>query len=452
MTTHFTPSIISGDFGSATVYAKSIENVAIGQIKTLLDQKAFAGSKICIMPDVHAGAGCVIGFTGKFSGGRVIPNIVGVDIGCGMLVQPLPLDLTMTMSEFDSYVKAHVPMGMTKHIRTESELEEIKIFLSTYLDLSTLENVSERVGANFQDVLNSVGTLGGGNHFIELDVGSKSKITYLVIHSGSRNLGKRIAEWHQKKAERLITLKCKRIRSAYMTKRHELQKKYHTSDTSEMLVLDSSYVSDLASVEVPKDLSYLEGEDAEMYLHDMKIAQRYAMANRDLMARQILNFFSTPSFSGRFHTIHNYLSEKDGFIRKGAISAYNGELVLIPMNMRDGCILGIGKGNSDWNNSAPHGAGRLLSRTQAKAQLSLTTFEIEMKGVYTSTVNAGTLDESPMAYKTLDDILPVIGETVEVIDILKSVYNIKAQDDEEQTWRKEKIEKAKQHSSVETHI
>ena len=427
---------VNGKYGKAEIYSVKVEHEAISQVITLLNQKAFEGSKIRVMPDVHAGAGCVIGFTGKFTNNRVIPNIVGVDIGCGMFTAKIG-KMEIDLEKFDEYVKAVIPMG-SKRNNNVGRKKEIKDFMKKYVDILVLEDVCKKIGADFNDVLNSLGTLGGGNHFIEIDKSSKTQEYYLIIHSGSRNFGKRVAEWHQKKAEKSLE-KRRKMEKDWFDKEIFMAKQQN--DLKRVEEIQSEYEKKKEIINVPRQLSYLEDTDASLYIEDMKVAQRYAAANRDLMCERILKFFEDIDNkiikAEKFQTIHNYISEKDNIVRKGAISAYKGEKVLIPLNMKDGCIIGIGKGKSDWNFSAPHGAGRLMSRTEAKLKLSMEEFEREMKNIYSTTVERGTLDESPMAYKPMSEILEIVGETIEIEDIIKPVYNVKAVE-EESGWNKKK--------------
>lgn len=425
---------VKGKYGSAEIYAVTVEQEAVSQVILLLNQKAFEGSRIRVMPDVHAGAGCVIGFTGKFTNNRVIPNIVGVDIGCGMLTKKLG-KTEIDFKAFDEHVKKVVPMGSRRNNNT-GKRKEIKDFLSKYLEISKLEEICKRIGADFSDVLNSLGTLGGGNHFIEVDSDKNSGEHYLIIHSGSRNFGKRVAEWHQRKAEKLLEQRRKDEKSWFDMEMGTAKQQNNLEKIEE---IQKEYERKKELTNVPKQLSYLEGGEALLYIEDMHIAQRYAFANRELMCDRIITFFKDNTIlkEDKFQTIHNYISEKDSIIRKGAISAGVGERVLIPMNMKDGCIIGIGKGNSEWNNSAPHGAGRLMSRSEAKSKLSLEEFKREMKNIYSTTVERGTLDESPMAYKPMSEIMEVIGDTIDIEAVIKPVYNVKAVE-EGPVWSRKK--------------
>lgn len=390
------------------IFTNNIEPQALSQIYTLISQPAFSDCKVRIMPDVHAGAGCVIGFTADL-GDKVIPNIVGVDIGCGMLTVNLG-QIDIDYAELDSIIHMYIPSGRNVHAAATYPVKTMKQ-LYCY---DALKN-KDRIRC-------SLGTLGGGNHFIEIDEDIKGN-KYLVIHSGSRNLGKQVADYYQKVAvdnlygandlvqaqnELIASLKAQGREREISGAIEELHKSYKAK-----------------AIDIPKELCYLEGEDRLNYLHDMKICQEFAVANRAMMADIICRHIQWAPVSS-FETIHNYIEHDTNIVRKGAISAKYGERVLIPINMRDGCIIGIGKGNEDWNCSAPHGAGRLMSRAKAKENISLEDFEASMEGIYTTAVNRSTLDESPMAYKSMDEILENIGDTVEVERIIKPVYNFKA--------------------------
>ena len=363
--------IIHGKYGEAEIFTENLEDGARDQIERLLDQDYMEGRKVKIMPDVHQGMGCVIGLTAQM-GDIVIPNIVGVDIGCGMLLVKLE-GRDLPLEDLDRLIRKKVPSGTKTHrdsVFTDPEIENLKC----------LKHLRGR--ERFQ---RSLGTLGGGNHFIELGRDSKGML-YLTIHSGSRNLGKQIADHYQ----RLARKSCKG--------------------------------------DYPKDLCYLAGKERDDYLHDMKIAQNYAKINREGIAEIILREFFGEKLDDfqHFHTIHNYIDFRDNITRKGAISAYEGEDLLIPINMREGSLLVRGKGNADWNFSAPHGAGRLRSRRDAKENTSLEEFRSLMEGIYSTSVHEGTLDESPFAYKPLEEILQRLDETVEVVERIIPIYNFKA--------------------------
>lgn len=402
---------IWGKFSVAKAFTDDIEYGALEQIMMLLNQEFVKDSTVRIMPDVHQGVGCVIGFTAEM-GDKVIPNIVGVDIGCGMLTVELG-NVDIELQRLDEIIKNYVPSGRNVHKERKYPFNGLDK-LYCYRELKDTKRIQK-----------SIGSLGGGNHFIEVDLDSKNN-KYLVIHSGSRNLGKQIAEIYQRLAVDLCSGK-----EEFFIRKQELIKTYKEKgkrkEINKALKELSKNYENLES-KYPKELCYLTGVYRDRYLHDMKIAQEFAMMNREIMADIILSNLLGKGLDEYefFHTVHNFMDFRDNIIRKGAISAYEGEKVLIPINMRDGSILAKGKGNPDWNFSAPHGAGRLKSRTEAKAAFTLEDFKKSMKGIYTTSVNEGTLDESPFAYKSMENILDRIEDTVEVIDILKPIYNFKA--------------------------
>ena len=393
------------------IFTDSIEPEALNQIYTLIKQPAFADCKVRIMPDVHAGKGCVIGFTADL-GDKVIPNIVGLDVGCGMLCCEIG-KTDIDYEKLDSVIREHIPAG--RAVRDE------EINFPQLEDLYCKEQLR-----NMEWLKCSLGTLGGGNHFCEVDEDSDG-MKYLVIHTGSRNLGKQVAEIYQQMAiddmqgtNKLAEESKKLIKDYKATGR---QKEIQRGLTE----LKRKWQPD--KLNIPKELCYLTGEHREMYLHDMKICQEFARVNRRAIQDIIFYYMGwtfSRSFMERFQTIHNYIDHDTNIVRKGAISAKAGEKVLIPINMRDGCIIGVGKGNDDWNCSAPHGAGRIMSRSKAKENVSLEEYQESMKGIYTTSVSQSTIDESPMVYKPMDEILEHIKDTVEIVKIIKPVYNFKA--------------------------
>ena len=398
--------IIQGKIGSAISFAKNIEDEAREQIRTMCDYEFTRGSKIRIMPDVHAGKGCTVGTTMTVTD-KVVPNIVGVDIGCGMFTVKLETD-SIDFEKFDE--AAHfIPSG-----RNTWEGRQERFNLQEMLCCRSLKDTRR--------IERSLGTLGGGNHFIEIDK-AKDGTFYLVIHTGSRNLGKQVAEIYQKLAVDLAIGKDEmfqtqeKIIAEYKAagRRSEIQeaiKELHRQFRARRS-------------EVPHELCWVYGKYLENYLHDIKICQEFARLNRETMAKILLERAGIVGDES-FHTTHNYIDVDEKIIRKGAISAREGEKVLIPINMRDGSVLAVGKGNEAWNFSAPHGAGRIMSRSQAKESLNLDEYKNSMSGIYSTSVNEFTLDEAPQAYKSLDDIIDVIGETVEILDVMKPVYNFKA--------------------------
>ncbi|NMA83522.1 MAG: RtcB family protein [Epulopiscium sp.] len=403
--------IIQGKYTEAIIYTNQLEKEAADQILELCNQPFAKGSKIRIMPDVHAGKGCVIGFTANL-GEKVIPNIVGVDIGCGMLTVSLG-KVPISMERLDQIIRKHIPAGQNVHEGRLRQFPKLRDMFC-YRELNNTKRIER-----------SIGTLGGGNHFIEINEDSQGH-RYLVIHSGSRNLGNQVAHLYQKLAIDLCSGK-----EDYYIQREELITSYKKEGKRKLIQralkeLDKKYEN--LSPKYPEDLCYLSGDYRNRYLHDMNICQNYAIENRETMATIILEqlFGNTLAEYSYFHTIHNYIDMDNQIVRKGAISAHEGEKVLIPMNMRDGSILAVGKGNPEWNESAPHGAGRLMSRTTAKQNITLEEFQESMVGIWTSSISEQTIDESPMAYKPMDEVLKHTKETIEIIDIIKPIYNFKA--------------------------
>ena len=397
---------IKGKVNTALCYAKVVEEEAIGQIRRMCDYAIAEDSKIRIMPDVHAGKGCTIGTTMTITD-KVVPNVVGVDIGCGMYTVNLGKD-DVDFEKLDE--AAHfIPSG-----------REVWEGRQERFDLTDLHCYRELKDA--KRLARSLGTLGGGNHFIEIDEATDGT-KYLIIHSGSRNLGKQVAELYQK-----LAINLNRGYGEYLKKRDEIISSYkeqgRRSEIQSALKQLQWQVYE-SPVSIPEDLCYLEGKYLEDYLHDVDICQVFARRSREKMAEIILER-TRMNGCDAFHTIHNYIDTDEMILRKGAIAAYKGERELIPINMKDGSILAIGKGNPEWNYSAPHGAGRIMSRTKAKNELNLGEYKKVMEGVYTTSVNGNTLDEAPMAYKSLEDIIDVVRESVDVIDVMRPIYNFKA--------------------------
>lgn len=390
------------------IFTDNIEESAKKQINTLLSLDAFKDCKVRIMPDVHAGAGCVIGFTADL-GDKVIPNIVGVDIGCGMLTTEL-LDKDIDFQRLDRYIKQNIPSGLNVHQGSNYVVFDKLKELYCYDHLRNVDWLER-----------SLGTLGGGNHFIEVDRHERSNRYYLVIHTGSRNVGYQVAEYYQH-----IAVESMKGNIKISEERKKLVEKYKAEGREKEIEGAVKELSkQIKSIQYPKELCYLTGEYRERYLHDMKICQEFAVANRKMIADTIISKMGW-TVVNRFETIHNYIDLESNIVRKGAISAKRGEMLLIPINMRDGSIIGIGKGNEDWNFSAPHGAGRLMSRKEAKRTLTVGEFKRTMEGIYTTTVGFDTLDEAPMAYKPMDEIIENIEPTVEIIYVIKPAYNFKA--------------------------
>ena len=395
---------IKGKVNTAICYASVIEEEAIEQIRRMCDYEFTAGSRIRIMPDVHAGKGCTIGTTMTITD-KAVPNIVGVDIGCGMYT----VDLGKTDIDYKKLDEAahFIPSGMNvwEGRQEHFDLEQLRC----YRDLNDTKRLER-----------SLGTLGGGNHFIEIDE-SAYWVKYLVIHSGSRNLGKQVAELYQK-----LAVELSKGKEEYFKKRDEIIRTYKEQGRKKEIQAALKQIKwERKESMIPEDLCFLYGPYLEDYLHDVEVCQRFARRNREKMAEILLE--RTGIAAGEaFHTIHNYIDTEEMILRKGAIAAHAGEKVLIPINMRDGSVLAVGKGNAEWNYSAPHGAGRIMSRKAAKDKLSLEEYRETMKGIYTTSVNEATLDEAPMAYKSLDDIIDVIRDSVDIIDVMKPVYNFKA--------------------------
>ncbi|MBO4494681.1 MAG: RtcB family protein [Clostridiales bacterium] len=391
---------------TAICYAKVVEDEAIEQIRKMCDYALTEGQKVRIMPDVHSGKGCTIGTT-MTVGDKVCPNIVGVDIGCGMYTVELA-EKNMDFARIDE--AAHfIPSG-TNVWEGRSERFDLS-------DLRCFRNLKDT-----KRLQRSLGTLGGGNHFIEIDRASNGTF-YLVIHSGSRNLGKQVAEFYQNMA-----IDLHKGKEEYFKKKEELIRTYKEEGRrkeieSALKAMAKAYEEKIP--EVPEELCWLYGSFLEDYLHDVEICQKFAVRSREKMAEVMLERTGMTGVSA-FHTVHNYIDTEEMILRKGAIAAHAGEKVLIPINMRDGSVIAVGRGNPEWNYSAPHGAGRILSRSAAREKLDMETYKAAMTGIYTTSVNPQTLDEAPMAYKSLEDIVDVIAESVDIIDIMKPVYNFKA--------------------------
>ena len=395
---------IIGTVTTAISYAKTIDELAKEQIKRMCDNEFTSGSKIRIMPDVHAGKGCTIGTTMTIQD-KAVPNIVGVDIGCGMLTIKLE-DSKIDFEKLDE-ASHFIPSG--KNVWDEKQVNFDLNSLNCYKQLKHIKWLE-----------NSIGSLGGGNHFIEVEK-SKDGIYYLVIHSGSRNLGCQVAEIYQQLAMDLNVGKI-----SYTEQREKIIRELKEAGRfKEIQTALDNLRDNRENTSIPKDLCFLYGKYFEEYLQDMKISQEFAIKNREQMAKVLLERAGLTAIES-FHTVHNYIDIENMILRKGAIPAYKDQKVLIPINMRDGSVLAVGKGNPDWNYSAPHGAGRIMSRTEAKNKLKLEDYKEVMAGIYTTSINESTLDEAPMAYKSLNDIIDVIGDTVEIVDVMKPVYNFKA--------------------------
>ncbi|MBR3824404.1 MAG: RtcB family protein [Lachnospiraceae bacterium] len=397
---------IKGKVNTAICYASVIEEEAIEQIRRMCDYEFTEGSRIRIMPDVHAGKGCTIGTTMTVVD-KAVPNIVGVDIGCGMYTVKLG-NIEIDFEKLDEACH-FVPSGMSvwEGRKERFDLQQLRCFRALK-DSKRLER--------------SLGTLGGGNHFIEVDQAADGT-KYLVIHTGSRNLGKQVAEIYQQ-----LAVDLHRGMEDYFEQREEIIRTYKEQGRRSEIqaaLKELLHQKEVKEATMPEDLCYLYGKYFEDYLADVEICQQFAKRNRELIAEVILSRCGLTAVDA-FHTIHNYIDTGEMILRKGAIAAHKGEKVLIPINMRDGSVLAVGKGNPEWNYSAPHGAGRVMSRAGARKSLSLEEYKKAMEGIYTTSVNEDTLDEAPMAYKSLSDIIDVIEDSVEVIEVLKPIYNYKA--------------------------
>jgi len=389
-----------GKYNKAKVFTDSIEVTAQAQVIELCNQPFIEGSKIRIMPDTHAGAGCVIGTTMTIQN-KIVPNLVGVDIGCGMETIKIK-ETSIDLRELDRIAHECIPSGF----ETRKD-EHDYVDMIDFADLECLKHV------NLERTRLSVGTLGGGNHFIEADKDEEGNI-YIVVHSGSRNLGKQVAEYYQ-------DLGYKELAGTQKVKAELIARLRQEGREGEI----QAELKKIKPLTTNKQLAYVEGENLFNYLHDMKIVQRYADLNRKAMVDDIVKLMGL-TVAERFKTIHNYIDVDSMILRKGAISARDGEKAIIPMNMRDGSLICIGKGNPDWNYSAPHGAGRLMSRSKAKEVVSMDEFKESMLGIYTTSVSQSTIDESPMAYKPMHEIIDNIRDTVDIVDIVKPIYNFKA--------------------------
>lgn len=405
---------IGGKYSQAVVYTDNIEETAAEQLETLCSQPFAQGSKIRVMPDVHAGKGCVIGFTADL-GEMVIPNIVGVDIGCGMYTVELG-NAAIDFAALDRLIIERVPSGMSVHEGRQTRFPEL-LELHCYRSLKDARRIER-----------SIGTLGGGNHFIEVDCDDDGG-KYLVIHTGSRNLGKQVAEIYQSLAFDLRTGKDKLFeRQQQIIDEYKAQGR-KSEIQSAIKALKASFVG--VEADIPRELCYLTGQYREQYLDDMRICQRFASLNRYTIAQTIVRGLLGKDVEDfpHFETVHNYIDLEENIVRKGAVSAKSGERLIIPINMRDGSLICVGKGNNEWNCSAPHGAGRVCSRGKARESFSVEEFMQSMEGIYTTSVNESTLDECPMAYKNMEEIVANIAPTVDIERVIHPVYNFKAGED-----------------------
>ena len=396
---------IKGKYNEAIVYASICDENAKAQLKTICDMEVYGNCKIRIMPDVHAGAGCTIGTTTSITD-AITPNMVGVDIGCGMETMMIR-EKDFDPKKLDALIRARIPAGMNVREEKHPNADQADVF-----SLRCMNHIE-----HLEKELKAIGTLGGGNHFIEVDKDEEGNL-YVVIHSGSRHLGKEVAEIYQRKAFEQIKGTDKENIAKQI---EELKKAGKETQITEFF----EEIKKNAVIDIPRELAYVRGSLFEDYIHDMKIMQEYADINRKTMMQIIVEGMGfTPVES--FTTIHNYIDTDAMILRKGAVRAAKGEKLLIPINMRDGSLICIGKGNEDWNCSAPHGAGRIMPRGQAMRELSVEEFRKQMEGIYSTSISVNTLDESPMAYKDMKDIVDQIHPTAEIVKIIKPVYNFKA--------------------------
>lgn len=401
---------ILGKYNKAMVFTDVIEEEAISQIQTLCNQEFTEGSKIRIMPDVHSGAGCTIGTTMTITD-KIVPNLVGVDIGCGMETIKIK-NKHIELQKLDKLIYEKIPSGFEIRDKAHKYAQEIDLLsLRCILDANINVVKAER----------SIGTLGGGNHFIEANKDSDGNI-YIVIHSGSRHLGLEIANYYQNQGYKALNGNSKEdIQNLIIEYKQQGRQKEIQKAIKEL--------TKTVKTNIPKSLAYVTGDLFDDYLHDMKLVQQFALLNRKAMMHEIIKGMKLDVVE-QFTTVHNYIDTTNMILRKGAVSAQRDEKLLIPINMKDGSLICKGKGNSEWNYSAPHGAGRLMSRTKAKNSFTVSEFKKVMKDIYTTSVNKETLDECPMAYKSIDDIVNNIEDTVEILDIIKPIYNFKAGDED----------------------
>ena len=397
---------LRGKYGEAKVYTDVVDSESISQVINLLNQPYVEGSRVRMMPDIHAGAGCTIGTTMTIQD-KICPNLVGVDIGCGMETIRIK-EKHIELQSLDKLIRSEIPSGFAirnKPHRYNEQIDLDNLYCAKHIKLDRARL--------------SVGTLGGGNHFIEANKDDDGNI-YIVVHSGSRHLGLEIANYYQEAGYKALTSFNKAEIDAVIA---QLKSDGRQSEIQEVLKGMKRHTS------IPKPLAYIEGELLDQYLHDMKIAQEFAMYNRKAMIDVIVKGLGL-HITEQFITIHNYIDIENKILRKGAVSAQNGEVLLIPINMRDGSLICVGKGNEDWNCSAPHGAGRLMSRSAAKETFTVSEFKKQMEGIYTTSVGRSTLDECPMAYKRIEDIVDNISPTVDIKAVIKPIYNFKAGDEQ----------------------
>lgn len=398
---------VKGKFNTAKIFTDVIDNASLGQVKSLCDQEFAAESKIRMMPDIHAGAGCTVGTTMTIKD-KVVPNLVGVDIGCGMEIVKIR-ESRMIFQKLDKFIRENIPSGL-----------EVRKTNHKYLIRTNLSDLLCQGNINMARAEKSIGTLGGGNHFIEVDQDSDGAL-YIVVHSGSRHLGLEVAQYYQEEGYNRLVKQNNSVDESVNKIIEKMKMEGKTTEISSFL----HKVKSSKKIALSKMLAYVSGDLFEQYINDMKIVQNYAAVNRQAMIDDIVKGMKL-HVEKQFTTIHNYIDINKMILRKGAVSADKGEIFLIPINMRDGSLICVGKGNEDWNYSAPHGAGRLMSRTEAKNSYTLSEFKKQMQGIYSTSINESTLDECPMAYKSMADIVDNITPTAEIIKIIKPIYNFKA--------------------------
>ena len=399
---------IRGKYNEAKIFADVVDSASIAQVQELCNQEFTAGSRIRLMPDIHAGAGCTIGTTMTIAD-KAVPNLVGVDIGCGMETVRIR-EGRLELQKLDKLIQEKIPSGFAIRDSAHPYLSQI--------------DLSELCCARHVDLLRaerSIGTLGGGNHFLEVDRDDDGNL-YLVVHSGSRHLGVEVASHYQQAGYKALN----RADDASV---EALVARMKAEGREKEIPKEIKRLKNARQTRIPKALAYVSGDLFAQYIHDMRIVQRFAMLNRQAMVDVIVKGMKL-HVEEQFSTIHNYIDTDARILRKGAVSAKAGERLLIPINMRDGSLLCVGKGNADWNFSAPHGAGRLMSRADARQSFTVSAFKKQMAGVYTTSVSKATLDECPMAYKGMEDILNQIGPTADVEKILRPIYNFKAGDED----------------------
>ena len=395
---------LKGKYNEAKIFTDVVDEASIAQVLLLLNQDFAADSKIRLMPDIHAGAGCTIGTTMTITD-KIVPNLVGVDIGCGMETIKIK-EKHVELQKLDKLIYEKIPSGFNVREKTHRYFGKInleELYCYKHIDVKRAEK--------------SLGTLGGGNHFIEANKDDEGNI-YVVVHSGSRHLGLEVANYYQEEGYKSLNGSAQKDIDALIA---DLKSQGREREIQKSITA----LKNTKRTAIPKQLAYVSGDLFEQYIHDMKIVQSYAELNRQAMMDEMVKGMKFHVVE-QFTTIHNYIDTDAMILRKGAISAKKNEKILIPINMRDGSLICIGKGNDDWNQSAPHGAGRLMSRSAAKQSFTVSEFKNQMSGIYTTSVNRDTLDECPMAYKGMDDIVNNIGDTAEIDRVIKPIYNFKA--------------------------